>query len=149
VTYSDHTIDIPFECRHLCWFCGEPPKEDFIFPHRFYADLFNDAYVVHHCPHPLLAVPSCQECYQLAFKAEVDSIWAVKAVVKKGLKRIYKKDLAIGINWTKEELANSQFEGGNFSGFQKSAWFIFEIAKQRVDFNGWPIVVGGMEYSLQ
>jgi hypothetical protein len=146
MTYPENIIDISFEYRHLCWLCGEPSQVFFTFPHRFYADIFNDAYVVHDCPHPLLSVPSCQECRSLASKAEVNSIWAVKAVVKKGLKRIYKKDLAIGINWTKEELANSQFEGGNFAGFQKSAWFMFEVAKQRVDFNGWPIVLAGIAY---
>jgi hypothetical protein len=92
-----------------------------------------------------LTVPSCTECVNAAIKAKVRNIWQVEQHVKKFLIRKYKKDLAIGLNWTQEELANSGFEGGSFSGFQKSAWFMYEVAKERVSFRGWALVLDGVE----
>ncbi len=133
-------VDIPFDKRHHCWFCGEPFKHYFSFPHH--------NYLVLDCPHPSLKVPSCSECSKLAVKIKQDSIWAVEAMVKRQLITLYQKDLAIGINWTQEELANSEFEGGNFEGFKKSAWFVYEVAKTRVNYRGWPIALKGITIEL-
>ena len=133
-------IDIPFSKRHHCWFCGEPNQYLFTFPHK--------KYFVFHCPHPKLQVPTCKECHQIALKAKADSIWAVNTQVKQGLMGLYKKDLAIGLNWTQEELANSQFEGGSFEGFQRSAWFIYEVAIQRMSYQGWSIFIDGLEVDV-
>jgi len=133
-------IDIPFSKRHHCWFCGEPNQYLFTFPHgnRF----------VFRCPHPELQVPACKECNQIAQRVEADSIWAVDTQVKQRLMVAYKKDLAIGLNWTQEELANSEFEGGSFEGFQRSAWFMYEVAKQRINYQGWPIFIDGLEVEV-
>lgn len=133
-----HTlVDIPFEQRHQCWFCGEPSELTFGFPHQYF--------MVFDCSHPSLSVPSCRECTRLARKAKQHSIWAVASDVKRFLTQTYQKDLAIGINWTKEELANSEFETGSFAGFQRSAWFMYEVAKQRVNFKGWTLSLEGIE----
>lgn len=129
-------VEVPFHFRHCCWFCGEPANKHFSFPHS--------GVVVLDCVHPPLTLPSCKECHQLAMAVDVDSIWSVKGKVKQALVKRYRKDLSIGINWTEQELKESQFEGGNFSGFQKSAWFMYEVAKARVNFNGWKLVVGGI-----
>lgn len=147
---SDFTpIDIPFDYRHHCWFCGEPSQLLFNFPQTLNANLAEDNdYFVLDCPHPPISVPCCGECCRLAKLTDVDSIWAVNYEVKQKLLKIYQKDLAIGINWTKDELANSEFEGGNFSGFQKSAWFIFEVAKSRVNFKGWHISYHGVDVDM-
>tara|TARA_Y100000034_G_C6789325_1_gene353286 strand:- start:208 stop:885 length:678 start_codon:yes stop_codon:yes gene_type:complete len=133
-TYPE-LIDIPFEHRHQCWFCGEPSHVSFTFPHS--------GYLVIACPHPTLMVPCCGECHTLARKAQVDDIWRVRQSVKAGLIKRYRKDLAIGISWTQEELANSGFEGGNFEGFQRSAWFMYEVAKDRVNYKAWPLSYRG------
>jgi len=136
-----HTlVDIPFENRHQCWFCGEPSELTFGFPHQYFQ--------VFDCSHPPLSVPSCRECTSLARKSEQHSIWAVANKVKRFLTQTYQKDLAIGINWTKEELANSEFETGNFVGFQKSAWLMYEIAKQRVNYQGWVLSLEGIELDV-
>lgn len=134
---SDHFIEIPFEYRHQCWFCQEPAGGHFTFPHQHH--------LVLDCSHPCLAVPSCDECSNIALKAKVRNIWQVKQQVKSALIRKYKKDLAIGLNWTQEELANSGFEDGCFSGFQKSAWFMYEVAKQRINASAWPLILDGIE----
>lgn len=134
-------IEVPFQNRHQCWFCGEPAASHFTFPHQ--------AHVIFDCPHPKLTVPSCRECSDAALKAKVRSIWQVSQQVKKFLMRKYKKDLAIGLNWTREELADAGFEDGSFSGFQKSAWFMYEVAKQRVNFFGWPLILDGVEITSE
>jgi len=128
--------ETPFNYRQCCWFCGEPKQFLFGFPH--------DKWLVFDCTHTPLKVPACKECYQLAYQAKVDSIWHVHTHVKQQLIHRYRKDLAIGLNWTQEELANSGFEGGSFEGFQKSAWFMYEVAKARVSYKPWPLVVDGV-----
>lgn len=135
--HDDTRIDTPFQYKNNCWFCGEPYQYFFTFPH--------DWHIVIDCPHPKISVPCCKECLGLAQQAKVDSIYQVHYQVKILLHRLYKKDLAIGINWTPEELANSGFEGGNFASFQKSAWFMYEVAKGRVNFKSWPLVYQGVK----
>jgi len=129
--------ETPFEYRHMCWFCGEPKQYSFGFPHN--------QWLVFHCTHPDIKIPACKECYSFALKAQVNSIWQVQISVKRQLMKRYKKDLAIGLNWTEDELANSGFEGGNFEGFQRSAWFMYEVAKGRVNHPSWPLMVNGVE----
>lgn len=135
--FDESYIDVPFNFRHHCWFCSEPAGHSFTFPHS--------AHLIFDCPHEVLTIPSCLECSHAANKATVRSIWQVEQSVKTYLIKKYRKDLAIGLNWTEEELANSGFEGGSFAGFQKSAWFMYQVAKDRVNFRGWPLVLNGVE----
>ncbi|GLX80837.1 hypothetical protein [Thalassotalea eurytherma] len=128
-------VDVPFEYRHCCWFCGEPANQYFTFPHN--------AHLVINCIHPTLTVPSCNECSRFAYKATCDSIFAVHSQVKQSLIKHYHKDLAIGVNWTKQALEESEFEGGNFEGFKRSAWFIYDVAKTRVNFSSWHLELSG------
>lgn len=136
-----YIVESPFKYRKQCWFCGEPVSENFIFP--------NKKQIVADCVHTVLSLSCCKECYILANKSHGDNIWQISYHVKKQLMTIYQKDLAIGLNWTKESLANSGFEGGNFEGFQKSAWFMYEVAKQRVNFEGWPLSVAGVNIETE
>lgn len=129
-------VEVPFEYRHCCWFCGEPANQVFTFPHSHF--------IVIDCPHQPLTLNCCQECQGFAYQAKAQTIWQVNHQVKKSLIKQYRKHLAIGLNWTKEELANSQFEGGNFEGFKKSAWFMYEVVKARVSFKGWPLELAGL-----
>ena len=135
--FDDSYIDVPFNLRHHCWFCSEPAGHSFTFPHS--------AHLIFDCPHEVLTIPSCLECSRAANKAKVRSIWQVEQSVKIYLIKKYRKDLAIGLNWTEEALANSGFEGGSFAGFQKSAWFMYQVAKDRVNYRGWPLILNGVE----
>lgn len=140
------TSETPFNKRHDCWFCGEPNQYVFTYKNAF--EIQNST----NQPITQLSLPSCKECYQAAnkliSKAKTErqhySIWTIKAEVKQFLVKHYRKDLAIGINWTKQELEDSEFEQGNFSGFKRSAWFMFELAKARVNYVSWPLIVDGI-----
>ncbi|MGL4835356.1 MAG: hypothetical protein ACRCXH_13155 [Shewanella sp.] len=125
-------IDIPFDKRHTCWFCGEP------------CDQYFDYHSQPHSPHPSLAVPSCSECGKLAKQHLLTSIWDCRMAVKDALMRIYAKHLAIGINWTQAELAESEFSCKVFEGFKQSAWMMYQIARERINAPAWPIMLDGI-----
>lgn len=137
INFHDETrIETPFSRKNDCWFCGEPYKLFFSFPHN--------GHLVIDCPHPTINIPACEECFTFAKQAKVDSIWHVHYEVKSHLHKTYQKDLAIGINWTPKTLAESEFEGGSFEGFQKSAWFMYEVAQKRVNYTSWEIIYKGL-----
>ncbi|MDR8523638.1 hypothetical protein [Shewanella fidelis] len=127
-------IDIPFAHRHTCWFCGEPSNQQFSYIKQT------------HTPHSSLSVPCCNECLKLAKAHRLTSIWDCKMAVKDELMRIYEKHLAIGVNWTQQELEESGFEDDDkiFGGFKKSAWMMYEIARDRVNYKGWPLSLNGI-----
>lgn len=125
-------IDVPFDKRHLCWFCEEPCHRQFSY------------YRLSHTPHPSLAVPACDECLALAKKNQLTSIWDCRVAVKDALMHLYSKDLAIGINWTEQELVESEFSCRIFEGFKKSAWSMYQIAQGRVNAKGWPLSLDGI-----
>lgn len=140
------TTETPFNKRHDCWFCGEPNQYVFTYLNAFEPKKSVNKSIAQ------LSLPSCKECYQVAKKSIAKakneglhySIWTIKTAVKQYLIKHYCKDLAIGINWTKTELEESEFEQGNFAGFQRSAWFMFELAKARVNYASWPLIVDGI-----
>lgn len=69
--------------------------------------------------------------------------------VKDELMRIYAKHLAIGENWTEQELAESEFSCKIFEGFKKSAWFMYLVAKNRISFTPWPLSLNGIEIDME
>ncbi|OEE86201.1 hypothetical protein A1OQ_17115 [Enterovibrio norvegicus FF-162] len=135
-THSHTLIDIPFNQRHICWFCGEPSSEILHFPRTARKNV----------EHALLALPACKECDAIKHSRDINSIWQFRAHVKQALISKYTKHLAIGENWTKEELEESEFSGSILGGFGESAWHMYEIAKQRVAYEGWPLIVDGLTF---
>jgi len=129
-------IDIPFDVRYTCLFCGEPSDATINIP--FSVDDMNKA------PHEPLSVPACTECLSFVKKARCHSIYQYRNAVKAALMRKYQKALSIGSNWTEQELQESEFEGAAFEGFKRSAWMMFTIAKERVNYSGWPLCLEGV-----
>ena len=139
--------ETPFNKRHCCWFCGEPNDGYFTFPANSSTKQAHNQTPIYvtQCPHTTLSVQCCNECRKIASGSNANHIWAVRKFVKKKLLSTYAKHLAIGVNWTKKQLAESDFEQGNFAGFARSAWFMYEVAKSRVNYHGWPLIVHGIE----
>ncbi|MCE9678569.1 hypothetical protein LZP69_05105 [Shewanella sp. AS1] len=125
-------VDIPFDKRHTCWFCAEPCDRVFHYQAQTYT------------PHPSLAVPSCRECLSLAKRFPLTSIWDCHQAVKDELMRLHKKHLAIGENWTEQELAESEFSCKILEGFKKSGWFMYQVAKGRATAKPWPLSIDGI-----
>ncbi|CDT42584.1 Conserved hypothetical protein [Vibrio coralliirubri] len=130
-TYS--YIDIPFNLRHTCWFCGEPSNDVVEFP--------KTAQTVAKIGHSPIALPACNECARINYSKNLTSIWSVRDQIKHTLIDKYAKHLGIGENWTEQELIDSDFSGSTLGGFGRSAWKMYQIAKQRVDYKGWPLSV--------
>ncbi|MEC7308084.1 hypothetical protein [Vibrio crassostreae] len=130
-TYS--YIDTPFSLRHTCWFCGEPSSNLVEFP--------KTAQAVAKIGHSPIALPACNECARINYSKNLTSIWSVRDQIKHALIDKYAKHLGIGENWTEQELIDSDFSGSTLGGFGRSAWKMYQIAKQRVDYKGWPLSV--------
>ncbi|OBT13524.1 hypothetical protein A9264_13995 [Vibrio sp. UCD-FRSSP16_10] len=123
-------IDIPFNNRHQCWFCGEPSEISLDYPRRVDFEAKG---------HLSINLPICDECNSLATKESSNSIYDLKLkLTHKNLIK-YARVLGIGINWTKLELESEQLSGAAFVGFNESAWGMYEIARQRIAFQGWPL----------
>lgn len=134
MTSSYHNIDVPFDYRHTCWFCGEPYFDS----HAFMAVPNYDNQTL-----PIM-LPCCQECFAFANAVKVSSLDLLRDKVKQQLHKKYHKHLQIGVNWTKEELESSEMDGKALEGFRISGWKMFEIAKERVNYAGWPINIDGL-----
>ncbi|PTQ09131.1 hypothetical protein CWO33_20715 [Vibrio splendidus] len=130
-TYSH--IDTPFNLRHTCWFCGEPSSNLVEFP--------KTAQAIAKIGHSPIALPACNECARINYSKNLTSIWSVRDQIKHTLIDKYAKHLGIGENWTEQELIDSDFSGSTLGGFGRSAWKMYQIAKQRVDYKGWPLSV--------
>ncbi|MFT5808643.1 MAG: hypothetical protein ACI9LG_002960 [Moritella dasanensis] len=129
-------IDIPFNARYTCLFCGEPSNDAVNIPYSV-----DD---IPYAPHEPLSVPACSECLVVVKKARCQSIYQYRNAVKAALTRKYQKALSIGSNWTEQELKDSEFEGAAFEGFKRSAWMMYTMAKERVNYSGWALCLDGI-----
>lgn len=127
-------IEIPFSNRYTCWFCGEPSIDElYKFPTK--QSDFNAI------EHQALLLPICNECNSYKLNKYFASIFVLRDFIKGIIVKKYSKALGIGLKWTEQELVKSDLEGYALEGFKKSAWPMFEIAKSKINFHGWPITV--------
>ncbi|MEI6898052.1 MAG: hypothetical protein V5786_11315 [Psychromonas sp.] len=126
-------IEIPFNFRHHCWFCGEPDHKNINFPKKAYETNIVD--------HPAICVPSCKECAMIIQRSAFTSIYAYRDAIKQALVKKHQKILSIGSNWTKQELQESELEGSAFAGFKRSAWPMFEMMQARINYKGWAVII--------
>jgi len=126
-------VEIPFNYRNTCWFCGEPSDKKIKFPLHEY-----EINILDHLP---LSLPSCRECAGIVKRSAFPSIYGYRNAVKKALATKHQKVLSIGSKWTKKELEESELEGSAFEGFKRSAWPMFEMMQARINYEGWPLVI--------
>ncbi|MCP5076579.1 MAG: hypothetical protein GY951_00760 [Psychromonas sp.] len=126
-------VEIPFNNRNSCWFCGEPSDKNIGFPKKAY-----EANIVSHKP---ICLPSCKECASIVQRSAFTSIYAYRVAIKQALTKKHQKVLSIGSNWTEQELLESELEGSAFEGFKRSAWPMFKMMQARINYMGWPLVI--------
>jgi hypothetical protein len=134
-------IEIPFNDRDRCWFCGEPKDKIINFP-----TYSSEETLLSHRP---ICLPSCNECASIVKRSAFSSLYAYRDAIKKALAAKHRKTLSIGSNWTKRELEESELEGSAFEGFKRSAWPMFEIIQGRINFQGWPLVVNNEKLIIE
>lgn len=125
-------LDIPFDCRFTCWFCGEGSHKTIV------TTLSTDQgrYSVN--------MPICDECKSYNCHHDVTSLVKLEKQIKAKIVLRSAKELSIGANWTEEELQGSELNGSAFDGFKKSGWPMFLIAKERLNYSGWPLSIDGI-----
>lgn len=126
-------IEIPFNYRNLCWFCGEPSDKNINFPQKAY-----EANIVDHKP---ICLPGCKECATIVQRSAFTSIYAYRDAIKQALVKKHQKVLSIGSNWSEQELQESELEGSAFEGFKRSAWPMFKMMQARINYMGWPVII--------
>lgn len=126
-------IDIPFEYRYTCWYCGEPSDDTVIYG----AEDFDASDSILR----QLEIPACDECRHTLKAFTGKTVDDSLRFLKDALLHHYSKHLAIGSRWTEQELIESDFTGLALEGFGRSGWGMFEIAKARIAFPGWPLSV--------
>jgi hypothetical protein len=130
------TIDITFDKRHTCWFCGEISYKNISVRDEALQDINYE--------YKAVFFPVCEECFNLSKKITTFSIEDIQQSIKDKIVIKYSKYLAIGSKWTAEEIQHSDFTGIALSGFKESAWSMFEQIKERVNYTGWDVSIDGI-----
>lgn len=125
-------IDIPFDCRFKCWFCGENSHQTI---ETNLSKLSNNH---------IINVPICDECKSYHCHKEDNSLDKLRELIKEKIVLRSAKELSIGANWTEQELQESDLNGRAFDGFKKSGWQMYLIAKDRVNYRGWELCIDGL-----
>jgi len=122
-------LDIPFNCRFTCWFCGEGSDQTIL---------------VTLVTQQVVNMPICDECKSYRCHSHVNPLAKLEKRIKEKMVIRNAKALSIGANWTKQELQESELTGSAFDGFKKSGWKMYLIAKARVNYSGWALSVDGI-----
>jgi len=125
-------IDIPFDCRFKCWFCGE-------WSHQTIETNLSKLQNKH-----IINMPICDECKSYRCHEEVSLLDKLRELIKERIVLRSAKELSIGANWTEQELQESDLNGRAFDGFKESGWEMYLIAKERVNFRGWELCIDGI-----
>lgn len=125
-------IDIPFDCRFTCWFCGEGSHKTIVTTLSTHQHNYS------------VNMPICDECKSYKCHNDVNSLVKLEKLIKEKIVIRSAKALSIGANWTEKELQESDLNGGAFDGFKKSGWLMYLIAKDRVNYTGWELSIDGI-----
>jgi len=122
-------LDIPFDFRFTCWFCGEGSHQTII---------------TTLATRQMVNMPICDECKAYRCHNEASSLVRLEKLIKDKIVKQNAKALSIGANWTEKELQESELTGSAFEGFKKSGWRMFLIARDRVNYSGWELSIDGI-----
>ncbi len=125
-------LDIPFDYRFTCWFCGEGSHKTIV------------ATITTHQQYYSVNMPICDECKSYKCHIDVQSLVKLRELIKESMVKQSAKALSIGANWTEKELQESDLNGSAFDGFKKSGWSMYLIAKARVNYSGWALSINGI-----
>lgn len=133
-------IDVPYEMRHSCFYCGEYEYDlDHVPPTSRYHDFIG----IYDSHQPIL-VPSCKECNGMLSNSLQKDIYERFDECKKKLTRKLSKYLRYELIWYDEELEYADFTG-EFEKFSKAVPKEIEKAKQRLSWDHWPVSIDGIE----
>lgn len=125
-------LDIPFNSRFTCWFCGEGSHKTIV------------TTISTHQAKYSVNMPICDECQSYRCHDDVKSLGKLEQLINEKIVTRSAKALSIGANWTEQELAESPLNGNAFDGFKKSGWKMYLIARDRVNFSGWELSIDGI-----
>lgn len=131
-------IDVPFELRHTCFYCGDPSDTlDHFPPISRYHD-----YLGIYDSHPAVVVPSCIECNLLLVDSLQGDIYERFDEAKVRLTKRLAKYLKYSSVWDNDSLADAEFTG-SFRKFADNIIIEASLVKERLEWDHWPITVNG------
>lgn len=135
-TYSP--IDVPYIYRYKCFYCGEPAsQDDHVPPVSRYYD-FMSIYDTH----KPLTVPCCSECnIDLGDSLQADVFFRFDEC-KKLLVNKLSKVIRMGELWDEDSVKDSEVTG-DLKRFIDGLKVMSAIAKDRIEWTGWPVSVDG------
>lgn len=137
-------IDVPYEFKHICFYCGESADTvDHVPPVSRYYD-----YIGLYDKHPAITVPSCMECNLLLSDSLQEDIYGRFDEAKKRLTVKLKKYLKYASIWDENELDNASFTG-DLQRFAENVMIEASVAKERLEWQHWALSIDGAElYNL-
>lgn len=123
-------IEIPFEFRNTCYFCGEPRS--------YISPVTNDSLQ--------LGVPTCSECDTNIEQLHYADLEEARDKIKERLIMENARILQIGAHWSETELKEAEFSG-DLGRFGAAGWDAYKILYERVRFRGWAVTVDGLSIS--
>lgn len=132
-------IDIPYQQRYTCFYCGDFAIDDDHVPpvSRYY-----DFYGLYNTHKPLL-VPSCKECNSLLKDTLQKDLYSRFDECKVLIINKISKFIRYGELWDSSSIADAEFTG-SLDVFSKGVQKHSKIAKDRISWPGWEVSLEGV-----
>lgn len=133
-------IDVPWDCKHICFYCGENAQaDDHVPPTSRYHD-----FMCLYDSHPPLLVPACNQCNRVLGNSLQRDLYERFDECKDLLLKKLDKYLMYGNIWDKSSLAYARFTG-DLGKFSKAVVKQAEIAKDRLEWEHWNLSIEGID----
>lgn len=131
-------IDVPWEFRNICFYCGEFSQHD---DHVPPTSRYHDFMAMYDC-HPPLLIPACKQCNSLLGDSLQRDIYERFEECKLRLLKKLDKYLMYGNIWDEDSLDYARFTG-DLGKFSKAIVKHAQIAKSRLEWEHWPVSIDG------